>query len=233
MRKHTLPNFIIIGIIILLPLFLLINPISANAAKLPKEFLFDDENALDEWEEKIFRNKVLYEVQQPAEGDGLLSATSDKACSGLLYRVKINTKKKPMISWEWKVSKFPDKTNASDKGGWIEQDDYAARVYVIFPSIIFTQTKSIEYIWAENEPTGKIMTSPYFKNIKLIVVESGKDNQNKWVFEERNIYEDYIQAFGKPPSRKVGAISLMTDTDNTLSTAEAYYKQIKVGYSYE
>ena len=135
-----------------------------------------------------------------------------------------------MISWKWKVVRFPDKrTRDEQENGWVEKDDYAARVYVIFPSWIFTNIKCIEYIWAENLPVGKIITSPYLKNIKLIVVESGRKNLGQWVFEERNIYEDYKRAFGRRPGA-VGAIALMTDTDNTLSTAEAQYTQIKVGY---
>jgi hypothetical protein len=52
------------------------------------------------------------------------------------------------------------------------------------------------------------------------------------VYEERNIYEDYKKAFGRKPGA-VGAIALMTDTDNTLSVAEAFYKDIKVGYKKE
>jgi len=89
--------------------------------------------------------------------------------------------------------------------------------------------KSIEYVWSDDLPKGTIITSPYFANIKLIVVESGKKNNDEWVFEERNIYDDYKRAFGTSPSG-VGAIALMTDTDNTLSTAEALYTDIKVGY---
>ena len=91
---------------------------------------------------------------------------------------------------------------------------------------------NIEYISDENLAEGTIITSPYFGNIKLIVAESGRKNLNKWVFEERNIYEDYKKCFrGTPPL--VGAIALMTDTDNTLSTAEASYKNIRVGYKNE
>lgn len=117
--------------------------------------------------------------------------------------------------------------------GWIEKDGYAARVYVIFPSLNFRRTKSLEYVRDESLPEGTIMTSPYFKNIKLIVVQSGNKKIGQWIFEKRNIYEDYKKAFGKPPSSNVGAIALMTDTDNTLSTAEALYRNIKVGYKNE
>ncbi len=91
-------------------------------------------------------------------------------------------------------------------------------------------TKSLEYIWDEKLPEDTIMTSPYLQNIRLIVVKSGKDNAEQWIFEERNIYDDYKKAFGKTPPRFVTAIALMTDADNTLSTAEASYKDLKVGY---
>jgi len=67
----------------------------------------------------------------------------------------------------------------------------------------------------------------------LIVAESGHNNLGQWVFEKRNIVEDYRKAFGKKRVPRVGAIALMTDADNTLSTAEAFYKDIKVGYKNE
>ena len=207
-----------------------------HASNLPKDFPFNKESSLKEWQEKIFKNKVLYTVETEQKNT-YLSAKSVEACSGLFYRISFDPKTLPMISWNWKVAQFPDKSTTrgpvETKKGWIEKDDYAARVYIIFPSLNFNKTKSIEYIWDEELPEETITTSPYFKNIKLIVVESGRKNMNKWVLEERNIYEDYKKAFGKAPSRNVGAIALMTDTDNTLSTAEALYKDIKVGYKNE
>lgn len=202
----------------------------AYAYDLPKRFLFNKEDAIQEWQEKVFKDRVLYIVEPKQEG-GYLSAKSEKACSGLFYKIRFNAKKFPTMSWYWKVKKFPDKSAATnEKEGWLERDDYAARVYVIFPSLNFRKTKCIEYIWDEELPEGTLITSPYFKNIKLIVAESGRKNIGKWVFERHNIYEDYKKAFGKEPRSKVGAIALMTDTDNTLSTAEALYKDIKVGY---
>ncbi|MFC1620692.1 DUF3047 domain-containing protein [Candidatus Omnitrophota bacterium] len=206
----------------------------AYAGNLPKWFLFDEKNSLKEWQEKVFKNKVLYSIEEGLK-DGYLLAKSEQACSGLFYKMRFSPKTLPMISWQWKVVQFPEKKKyrATEENGWIEKDDYAARVYVIFPSMNFRKTKSIEYIWDEYLPEGTVMTSPYFKNIKLIIVESGTGNMNKWVLEQRNIYEDYKRAFGKAPFGNVGAIALMTDTDNTLSSAEAEYKDIKVGYKDE
>jgi len=202
----------------------------ADAFEFPKWFPFNHDKALEEWTEKIFKDKVLYVVEPKLEG-GYLQAKSNEASSGLLYRIKFQPKKLPLMSWYWKVTEFPKKEIKTETGGgWIERDDFAARVYVIFASWNLFNIQSLEYIWAENIPEGTVIASPYFKNLKLIVVESGRDNMGNWVFEKRNIYDDYKMAFGRIPKRKVSAIALMTDSDNTLSTAEAFYKDIKVGY---
>lgn len=202
------------------------------AKSAPKQFLFKKKEALREWEEKIFRGRVLYSIKVN-KTDGYLVAHSENAASGIFYKLKFDPNKEPMVSWKWKVVKFPEKGEVKSKGGeWIEQDDYAARFYVIFPRLAFNLTKALEYVWDENLPEGTIMSSPYFKNIKIIVAESGTKNLKKWVQEERNIYDDFMKAFGRKPP-EVGAIAIMTDTDNSASTAEAHYDNIRVGYKNE
>jgi hypothetical protein len=209
-----------------------IGNIFALAAQLPKKFPFEEKDALDEWQEKIFKGRVLYSVKTNKD-DSYLAAYSDDTASGIFYRIRYNPEQLPMISWKWKVLKFPKKGKPGSKsGGWIEQDDYAARLYVIFPKLSFNLTKSLEYVWDKTLPVGTIKESPYSKNIKIIIIESGSKNINKWVHEKRNIYEDYKKAFGRKPG-KVGAIAIMTDTDNTQSTAEAHYDELKVGYKDE
>lgn len=205
--------------------------IFASAEILPKKFQFNYSKALEKWQEKVFKDKVLYTVDTETES---INALSNSACSGLFYKINVKPEENPMFSWSWKVTEFPNKSNTNTKdNGWIERDDYAARVYVIFPHWNFMKIKSIEYIWHEKLPVGTVLTSPYFNNIKLIVAESGTNHLNTWIDEEHNIYEDYKKAFGKKPSRKIGAIALMTDADNTSSTAEAFYKNIKIGYANE
>lgn len=202
---------------------------SSSAAWSTKWFSFEKRDALNEWQEKIFKSRVLYLIRIEKAG-GYLQAFSRDAASGIFYEIKFDPKKQPLASWKWKVIKFPDKKESQDtKSKWIEKDDYATRFYVIFPSLMFTNTKSLEYVWDDSLPEGTLMTSPYYKNIKIIVAESGEKNLGNWVYEERNIYEDFKKAFGSEPGY-VGAIAIMTDTDNSISTAEAEYDEIKVGY---
>jgi len=192
-------------------------------------FGFDNKNALQGWEEKIIKGKVLYNINT-SRADGYLNALSKGSASGIIYWLKFNPKIEPMVSWKWRVSKFPDKkSSAKEDNWWVEKDDYAARFYVIFPKFPFFRLHCLEYVWDDDLPKGTILKNPNFNNLRIIVIESGSANLGKWVSVERNIYDDYKKVFGKEPG-SVGAIALMTDADNTASQAEAQYDEIRVGY---
>jgi len=60
---------------------------------------------------------------------------------------------------------------------------------------------------------------------KMIVIESGKESLNNWVIEERNIFDDYVMAFGEKPPM-ISGIAIMTDSDNTRESAIAFYGDI-------
>jgi hypothetical protein len=62
----------------------------------------------------------------------------------------------------------------------------------------------------------------------MVAVESGNAKAGTWVTEERNVYEDYRALFGEDPP-PIGAVALMTDTDNTGGEAEALYGDIFLG----
>jgi hypothetical protein len=62
----------------------------------------------------------------------------------------------------------------------------------------------------------------------MFVLENGNSNLNKWRVEERNILEDFKEAFGTYPKQKVGGIGIHTDSDNTSLYYNASYRA--VGY---
>ncbi len=204
-------------------------PGALQKSETVKDFPFSEENALKEWEEKIFKGKVVYRVEK-GEALSYVRATSDKTASALYYKLKLDAKKKePVISWKWNVGKFPEKKIAESLETENE-DDFAARVYVIFPAAFFTNSKVLEYIWSETLPDGMIGTSPYSKNIKLIVARSGPNQDKKWFQEERDIAADYQKAFGRSPEYNIGAVAFMTNTEHTKTSADAMYDEIKLGY---
>lgn len=223
--------FIIAALLILAAYNILLKRYAKPARKteIVKAFPFSWENSLKEWEEKIFRGKVVYRIEQNTPLS-YVRATSNKTASALYYKIKLDAKgRNPVISWKWNVNKFPEK-KAKESLETENEDDFAARVYVIFPALFFTNSKVLEYVWAENLQEGTIGTSPYSKNIKLIVAHSGANIDKKWFQGDRDITADYIKAFGTKPEYDIGAVAFMTNTEHTGTSADAMYDEIKLGY---
>lgn len=205
-------------------------PFKETGINIIKFFTFSKDDSLKEWEEKIFKGRVNYKIFRNKES--FVAGESAKTASALYYKIKMDVNdasQYPVISWEWNVRKFPKKS-APERLELKEQDDFAARVYVIFPAAFFLNSKVLEYVWAEYAKEGEIISSPYSKNIKLFVLRSGVNKKEGFIYEERNILEDYIKAFGNPPKLQIGAIAFMTDADSTNSEAVGEYTNIKLGY---
>lgn len=187
-----------------------------------KERILDDyRNGLAPgWQEKSFAGRTLYTVAQE-QGRFHVRATSSAAASGLYYKIDYDPNQWPLLRWSWKIAKTLQKGDARTRAG----DDYAARIYVIFPSLLFWNTKALNYVWANRLPKGEAIPNAFTAKAMMIAVQSGDALAGSWRTEERNIVEDFRRYFGTEPPR-VGAIAIMTDTDNTGETALAHYGPI-------
>jgi len=174
------------------------------------------------WIEKSFKGKTHYQVARE-DGQLCIKATSRSSASALYYKIKYNLQDYPILTWRWKVDRVLARGSALHKDG----DDYAARVYVVFPSWLFWKTRALNYIWANKLPIGQAVPNPFAANAVMIAVQSGPGLTGKWVEETRNILEDYRRYFGTDPPN-TGAIAIMTDTDNTGEEAVAWYGPIRI-----
>lgn len=173
----------------------------------------------------------------------VVKAESNESASGLSRKINFNPKEYPYLSWRWKVNKAISGTDVTSKYG----DDYAARIYVMFKYDLkdlsedeqssiswykFFNGKlpplaTLNYIWANKMAVGNIISSPYTDRVKMVVLKNKESTLQEWHIEERNIYEDYKNAFGEEP-KDVISIAIMTDTDNTSAMAETYFGDIIV-----
>ncbi|MDP3604443.1 MAG: DUF3047 domain-containing protein [Polaromonas sp.] len=87
---------------------------------------------------------------------------------------------------------------------------------------------TLMYVWCNTRPPGSVIVNPRTDRIRKLVVESGTSRLRQWVDYERNIRADYEKAFGEAPGALVG-IGIMTDSDNTRSTTQAWYGPVTVG----
>jgi hypothetical protein len=176
------------------------------------------------WQEQSFRGKehTSYRLVT-VDGKTAVEAHSRRAASGLLKKVDLDPKKYPVLRWSWKVGHTLQREDVTKKTG----DDFAARVYVVFPNVLFWRTRAINYVWSSNLPVNGAFPDPYTANSYLLVVESGQDKSGGWISEERNIHADFRRIFGEEPPR-IGAVAIMTDTDDTQDEVTAWYGDITI-----
>ncbi len=175
---------------------------------------------LSGWEKESFKGETEYSLVREA-GQTVVKAHSRAAASGLFKKVQLDPLKYRYLSWRWKVAGVLENKAEKTKAG----DDYCARVYVIFPGVFFWQTKAINYVWAGRLPKEEAFPNPFTRNTMMVVVESGAEKAGTWLTEQRDILADYRRLFGGEP-RQIGAIAVMTDTDNSGGEATAWYGDI-------
>jgi len=169
------------------------------------------------WQLKEFSGQAAVEL---VRSDGRLAVRlrSDRSSFALHRDVVVDLKEFPYLSWSWKVTRLPSAGDVRDHA----RDDQAAQVYVVFPRWPSPRTTSevIGYVWDSRAPVGSRLTHPRAANVRIIVVESGRDRMDTWQRYQRNVAEDYAALFGRPAPR-VGKLAIMVDSNDTRAEAEA------------
>jgi hypothetical protein len=195
-----------------------------------------------------FRGSTKLTSYTPVEdGNNVYIKAESEASGAPIYKIaKFNPQDYPYISWRWKADNILEKGNAYTKKG----NDFSVSLGIIFDydpqrasfikSVKYSLIKLfygayppdyvILYVWGNgvHEKKGDIITNPYSETVKMFVLENGNSNLNKWRIEERNILEDFKDAFGTYPKQRVGGIGIHTDSDNTSLYYSGNYRA--VGY---
>jgi hypothetical protein len=173
------------------------------------------------WEPKEFKGLTTYTLVRE-DGRQVLRAVSQKSASALIKEIEADPAKTPMLSWSWKIEGVLPQGDGRSKAG----DDFAARVYVVFPAFFFWNTRAINYVWANKLPVDSFWPNAFAgNNVMMLAVNSGDGQAGQWVSHRRDLAADFRRCFGEEPPA-IGAIAVMTDSDNTSGKAVAYYGDI-------
>jgi hypothetical protein len=174
-------------------------------------------------------------------GSVVVKAVSAASASGLLHPLDVDPRALPILQWRWKV---PQLIAGADNGRR-SAEDAPVRIVLFFDGDVeglpleerafFDRIRivtgqqlpyaTLMYIWENRAQAGSIIPNPHTGRIQMVVAESGSTRTSTWKLEMQNVYEDYKRAFGEEPGR-IKAIGIMTDTDNTGQSVEAYYGDI-------
>jgi hypothetical protein len=239
---YTLMKTFFIILFLLLPGLILIRP---GYAQDKKTFLREDFNDIKSWRPLHFpkiKEHSTYSIESTEDGN-FLKAESNASASAMVYSKTFNVFEYPLIRWRWKISNVYKKGNAREKSG----DDYPIRVYIIFKynpektsfgkKIKYGLAKklygeyppdsSLNYIWANRKHTENVITSPYTNEQKMIILQTGAQNINKWQQEEVNVVQHYKDSFGTDPPSEA-SIAVMNDSDNTKESSVSFIDYMEV-----
>lgn len=176
-----------------------------------------------QWQHKIFADQTSYSIiyDEQIQQNVILSQSTNSA-SGMLHKTHIDLHKTPWLNWAWRIEQFPTVDDEQEKSG----DDFAARIYIIVSDgWTFLSNKSISYIWSQQAAQDTAWPNPFAgKKVMMLAVQSGIQ-KNIWIKEKQNVRADLHRLFGKD-FKYINAIAIMTDSDNTNSSAKSYYSGI-------
>ncbi|MBI3999670.1 MAG: DUF3047 domain-containing protein [Candidatus Omnitrophica bacterium] len=213
------------------PPFLSPPPDQASFRSLATFELSAGQAFFQEWKEHIFHKKTVYKIETDENGENFLHATSHGASSVLFKQMNIKPSEHPFLTWEWKAIRFP--SNKQNKTLAAKSDnDFVARVYVAFRGQNLLSPLSsdvIQYVWDGHFPEGTHAASPFSKRTKIFVIRSSSEVLGAWMVEKRDLVKDYEMLFGKPLRGSIIAVGIMSDSDNTGTDSEAYYRRLAIG----
>lgn len=182
---------------------------------------FSSESLVD-WEAIVFNSETSYEFVKSG-AVSVLQSVSHASASGLVTEQKIDLRKFPYLNWRWQAKKTLAPLNHQTKVG----DDYVARIYILVSDgWFFWNTKAMNYVWSSQANKGEIWPNAYAPdNARMMALRTSDDEENIWYQEKRNVFQDLKRWLGKD-FEYVEAIAIMTDTDDSSSSASAMYGDI-------
>ena len=191
-----------------------------EAFRTVEDFSAFEEGSFPEgWKSRGGEGSDVYRVR--SDHELYLEANAKESAVTIAKKFEYDLTEYPYLSWQWRVTELP-------KGGderYKKTGDSAAAIYVIFEGRF--RPKSIKYVWSSSLPRGTTTESPYNSKTKIVVMQNQSSPIDEWVSERVNVYGDYQRLFGEE-TESVQAIGLMSDSDNTQSTAVAHYKAIMI-----
>ena len=171
----------------------------------------------------------------------VLRAVANRSASALMHEGNIDLDRTPVVTWRWKAE--TPIAGADNRVG--SKEDAPARLVFLFDGdksklSFFDRARmdlakrlggeelpyaTLMYIWSPTASPGTVIANPHTDRVQMIVVSGQSGDAGQWQSLRRNIVQDYEKVFHESPGRITG-YGLLTDTDNTGTSARAWYGDI-------
>jgi hypothetical protein len=173
-----------------------------------------------EWKPRKDSGRPVYSIREE-NGRRFLRAIARRIGIQAGREVAWNLETYPILAWSWRPIEFPTNSDERKSGA----NDSAVSVYAVFPSSAIS-VKSVKYVWSRVVPAGTHLTSS--AGSTQVRVLRSSPQAGKWADEQVNVREDYQKYFGGSEVPKPGGIAVLTDSDDTKSSAQGDYANFRV-----
>jgi Protein of unknown function (DUF3047) len=129
----------------------------------------------------------------------------------------------PVLAWSWRPLEFPKGGNERES----KTNDSALAVYLLVPYSRIAGPKAVKYIWSERVPAGTRLSSNAGLTQVRVLRSGAPAKKGEWVEERVNVRDDYKKYFDVPETPKPAGIAVLTDSDDTSSTAQGDYASFR------
>jgi hypothetical protein len=174
-----------------------------------------------DWKVRKDDAKKAYTVMEEG-GVRFLRAHAEKLGLQAATQHEWNLDEYPILAWKWRPIEFPkggDERNSS-------ANDSALAVYLLVPYSNIRGPRAVKYIWSEQVPVGTLLESNMGLT-KVRVLRSGRSGLNTWTEERVDARAAYLAAFEVKETPKPAGIGVLTDSDDTGSTATGDYADFR------
>jgi hypothetical protein len=174
-----------------------------------------------DWKPRKDAGRDAYRVLEE-NGLRFLHAASKRLGVQAAKQVEWDLSAYPMLAWSWRPREFPRGADERDSG----TNDSALAVYLLVPYSRLAGPKAVKYVWSEKVPVGTHLRSNYGLT-QVRVLRSGQPSKDEWVEERVNALADYAKYFGESETPKPAGIAVLTDSDDTQSSAQGDYANFR------
>ena len=169
------------------------------------------------WKPRKDEGKDIYTVREES-GVRFLHAASKGQGIQAAKEAPWDVNAYPVLVWSWRPLEFPKGADERDSNA----NDSVLSVYMFVPYSKIRGPRALKYAWSEKVPVGTRVTS----NMGLTqerIVRTGIPSKPEWVEERVNVLEDWKRYFNEAEAPKPAGIGVLTDSDDTKSTAQGDY----------
>jgi hypothetical protein len=174
-----------------------------------------------DWKPRKDAGRKVYSVREE-DGRRFLHAASPGLGIQAAKQFEWDLTAYPVLAWSWRGVEFPRGSDERKSS----TNDSSVSVYAVFPHTSWS-VKSVKYIWSAAAPVGTQVTSSQGLTQGRII-RSGTQSKGQWVEEKVNVLADYRKSFKEEDVPKPAGIAVLTDADDTKSSAQGDYANFRV-----